>query len=171
VISEFAHVRSRGAGFTMVELVMVMVVIGVLSAVVMMNFNASAQHAVTADADQFRRNLSHVQLLAMSRSTRLRLTVAGDGLSYTVTSCTTSSCTATTAVTDPATGQNFSVALSAGVALAPAGDVVDFDSLGRPQSAGSLITANPARTYTLSGSGRSVTVSVLPVTGFAQTTY
>lgn len=72
---------------------------------------------------------------------------------------------------DPATGLNFSVALTDGVTLSPANDTLDFDSLGRPQSGGSLIATIPARSYTLIGSGRSVSVTVLPITGFAQTIY
>lgn len=161
----------RCSGFTLVELVIVMVLIGILSTTVVTSINAQAQHSVTTQADTLRRNLSHIQLLAISQSTRLRLTVASNGASYTVSACTTPSCSTTTAFTDPATGLNFSVALTNGVTLSPAGNTLDFDSLGRPQSGGSLISANPARTYTLCGSGRNVTVSVLPITGFAQTSY
>lgn len=159
----------RSTGFTLVELVIAIVIIGILSAVVITNISARAQHSVTVQADEFRRNLSHLQLLAISQSSRLRLSVNAAGTNYTVVSCTTSACTATSALTDPVTGQNFSVDLTDGVTLAPASNILDFDSLGRPQSGGNLITA--ARSYTLSGNSRSVSVTVLPITGFAQTAY
>ena len=157
--------HTRQCGFTLIELVTTIVVIGILSAVVMANINARAQHSVTTQADQLRRDLSHIQMLAISRGRRLRLTTTST--TYTVAVCTTSACGATTALTDPATGQNFSVTLTNGVTIA--GSTLDFDSLGRPQSNGSLTTGS--WTYTLSGSGRSVAVAVLPLTGFAQTTY
>lgn len=162
---------SRGRGFSLIEFVIVIIVIGILSAVVITNISAKAQHSVTAQADQFRRNLSHIQLLALSQGARLKLTVAADGASYTVSTCATSTCSSSSMLVDPATGLNFSVALTDGVTLSPANDTLDFDSLGRPQSGGSLIATIPARSYTLIGSGRSVSVTVLPITGFAQTIY
>ncbi|NJD36057.1 MAG: prepilin-type N-terminal cleavage/methylation domain-containing protein [Betaproteobacteria bacterium] len=161
----------RSAGFTLVELIITIIIMGILSAVVMANISARAQHSVTAQADEFRRNLSHLQLLAISQGLRLRLSVNASGTNYTVVSCTTPACTSTNPVIDPATGLNFSVDLIDGVTLAPASDNLDFDSLGRPVSGAALLTGTPARSYTLSGSDRSVTVSVLPITGFAQTAY
>jgi MSHA pilin protein MshC len=155
-------------GFTMVELVIVMLIIGILSTVVALQFGAQGKHSVTVQADQFRRDLSHLQLIAISQSKRLKLSTASGG--YTVAVCTSSACGATTALTDPATGAAFSVTLSDGVALAPVGSTLanlDFDSLGRPQSGGSLVTVT--QTYRFSVTGRLVDVSVLPITGFAQT--
>lgn len=163
------HIRHHG--FTLLELVIVIMLLGILSAAVMLNINAQAQHSVTIQADEFRRNLSHIQLLSISQSKRLRLSTNALGTSYTVVSCTTSACSSTSAVIDPATGANFSVAMTDGVTLAPTNNILDFDSLGRPQSGGNLIASSPARTYTLAGSGRSVQVLVSPITGFAQTSY
>ena len=45
---------------------------------------------------------------------------------------------------------------------------LEFDSLGRPISGGSLITTS--RSFTLNGSGNSATVNVQPVTGFVAVT-
>ena len=161
-------------GFTLIELVVTLVIMGVLSAVVIANMNAQSKHSATAQADQLRRDISHIQFLAISQDRRFRLSVASTGSSYTVYFCDTpTSCPTTNTVTDPATGQNFSVTLTDGVTLSPAPDNLDFDSLGRPQSGGNLISNNPARTYALTGGGsnHNVTVTVLPITGFAQTTY
>jgi type II secretory pathway pseudopilin PulG len=153
-------------GFTLLEFVILL--IGILSVTVAIKLTARNQHSVTIQADEFRRNLSHIQLLAISKDQRLRLSVNSGG--YTVATCTTSACSATNPLTDPATGQNFSVSLIDGVTFSSA-STLDFDSLGRPQTGGNLIAANPARSYTLGSSGRSVTVTVLPITGFAQTSY
>jgi hypothetical protein len=136
----------------------------------MVRLSANTQHKATTQADMLRRNLSHLQLLAISRSARLRLTVLSGGGSYKVETCNTSACSGTTPLDpDPATGLNFNVNLAAdGVTLSPAG-TLDFDSLGRPVSGATLITTNPAYTYTLTGSGNCVDVRVLPITGFAAT--
>lgn len=162
-----ARTALRCRGFTLVELIITILLIGIFSAVMVINISAKIGHSVTTQADQLRRDLSHIQLLAISRSSRLRLLVNSGG--YTVVACATSACSTTNALTDPATGENFSVTLTDGVTLSPSGSTLDFDSMGRPQSGGSLMATN--RTYTLSGSGRSVWVTVLPVTGFAQTSY
>ena len=162
-------------GFTLIELVVVIVLVSILSAMVALRLSAATDSAVVTDADQLRRNLSHVQALALGWGARLRLTVAANGLSYSVT-CRTAlaraPCVAVgDAVTDPATGQTFTVVLTNGVALAPVSNTLDFDSLGRPVGTTALVSTNPAVTYTLSGGNRSVTVSVLPITGFASATY
>lgn len=157
--------NSRNAGFTLVELVIAMVLVGVLSAVAVTKISAQAQHSVTVQADEFRRNLSHMQLMAISQGLRLRLLVNAAGTNYSVFSCLTSACTVTNAATDPATGQNFSLNLTDGVTMAPVSSSLDFDSLGRPQSGGTLISA--ARSYVLRGSGNCVAVDVRPITGFA----
>ena len=160
----------RNGGFTLVELVITIIVIGILSAVVLPSMNTLAQHSVTLQADELRRNLSHAQLISISQGQRLRLNVNAAGTNYTVTSCSDATCTTPAAVTDPATGANFSIDLKDGVTFSSgANSNLDLDSLGRPQLAGTLIAA--PLTYTLSGSGRNVSVSVLPITGFAETFY
>lgn len=157
----------RSAGFTLVELIIAIILIGILSAIVITNISAKAQHSVITQADELRRNLSHIQLLAISQGKRLQLSVNLGG--YTVYECPDTACTNPSIVTtDPATGQPFVVTLTDGVAFT-SDSTLDFDNLGRPQSGGSLITAT--RSFTLSGSGRNVSVTVLPITGFAQTAY
>lgn len=169
------HRPSRLGGFTVVELVITMVLIGILSAVVANRIGAKGQHSVNVQADLLRRNLSHLQLLAISESVRLNLTVVSGG--YTVSSCSASDCTGT--VTDPATGAAFSVNVTAnddgsasGVTFTGGIGSYYFDSLGRPVSAatGATLLTGPS-TFQLSGSGRAVTVTVQPITGFASTSY
>lgn len=157
----------QSKGFTLVELIITIIVMGILSAVVLTNLNASAQHSVTIQADELRRNLSHVQFMAISQNKRLRLSVNDAGNNYTVTACINAACAVPAAVTDLATGENFSVNLKDNVTFAAANrnSILDFDSLGRPQVGAVLIAA--IRTFTLSGSGNSVSVSVRPITGFA----
>lgn len=160
-------------GFTLFEFIIVMLIIGILSAMVVVQFNARKEHLATVLADQFRRDLSHIQLIAISQSKRLELSTTSGG--YSVGVCTTSTCTVTTPLTDPATGSIYSVALTdpitglpSGVTMAPPG-TFDFDSLGRPHSGGGGPLIATTMTYTFSGSGRNVSVNVWPITGFSWT--
>lgn len=160
----------RSTGFTLVELIIAIILMGILSAIVMININAPAQHSVTTQADQLRRDLSHMQLLAISQGVRLKLTVTSGN--YSVCLASAGTCSVTNAINDPATGQNFSVNLTDPVTFTQGVGDYYFDSLGRPVLAASgAALSSGTSPFTLSGSGRSVTVSVLPITGFAQTTY
>jgi prepilin-type N-terminal cleavage/methylation domain-containing protein len=158
----------RSNGFSLIELVITIVVMAILAAFVLSpSVNSMGQHSVNTHADEFRRNLSHIQIMAISQSQRLRLQINAAGNNYTVIACNNAACTTPVAVIDPATGLNFSVNLSNNVTFAAANrnTNLDFDSLGRPQVGGVLIAA--MRTFTLSGSGSNVPVNILPITGFA----
>ena len=159
-------------GVTLVELVITLVVIGVLSAVAVTNINASAKHSVTVQADEFRRALSHLQLMAISQGSRLKLTVTSSN--YSVCLAATSPCNAAGAITDTATGNPFSQTLTDGASFTSGTGDYYFDGLGRPVTAAtgtSLVSTTSS--FALNGVGRAtaVTVTVLPITGFAQTAY
>ena len=168
--------RTRSGGFSLLELAAVLAVVSILAAVVFLRLDALTERGATVRADELRRNLAHVQQLALGWGVSLRLTVVAAN-SYSVT-CRTASpnCGAgavgDTAV-DPATGDPFTVTLTDSVTLGPVGNTVDFDSLGRPRepTTGILSASNPARTYTLTGGSRTATVTLLPITGFAATSY
>lgn len=158
--------KIRTRGVTLIELVIVLVIFAILSATVMMSLNSSNQHRVNLRADEFRRDVSRAQLLAISQGIRLRLSTTPTGYTgYTVGSCANADCTGTiTQITDAVTGEAFSADLTGqNIALTPTS--IDFDSLGRPQSAGSLRTTDADVIF--SGAGHSVTVRILPITGFA----
>lgn len=186
-------------GFTLIELVLVLIVIAILSASVILRGSAKTSRDVITDADRLQQNIAHMQMLAMTWGVPLRLTLAPDGTNYWV-SCraTTSSLPANAGCPsagatpiDPATGDNFKVSLSTGaIVFAPIlsngtvtktyGNVLDFDSLGRPVNASTLLSANPlipadpllppnpAVRLVVSGGSKVATVSVYPITGFAE---
>jgi prepilin-type N-terminal cleavage/methylation domain-containing protein len=173
----------RSGGFSFIELIVTIVMMGVLSAVAVTSISAKAQHSVTVQADQFRSDLSHLQLLAISQGVRLKLTVASTATGYSVYCAVdvTLPCPPSTAtpITDPATGAPFSVTLTDGVRFLTGTGTSGpgnyyFDSLGRPVSTATtaaLVTGTT--TFSLNGVGRAtaVDVTVLPITGFAQTNY
>lgn len=149
-------------GFTLIELIMVMIVVGVLAAVAASRWNATDATA-GYQADLLARNLRHMQMLAMTGGQSLRLSVASPTYSVScVTASATPPCNASPVI-DPASGQAFSETLANGVTLA--GAALDMDSLGRPVSGGVLLTTS--RVYTLTAGAQTWSVTVSPITGFA----
>lgn len=144
-------------GFTLLELVIVTVILGVLAAFAVPHF-APADNTVAAQADRLARDLRHAQALALNQGRTLDFDVQS-ATAYRVSF-------GGSTLTDPATLQPFTVTLDNNVTLA--GTDIAFDSLGRPVAAGSLLAT--ARVFTLSGSTRSATVTLAPVTGFVRVT-
>lgn len=161
--------QARSRGFTLIELVIVLIVLAILSSTVILRTSATTARGVTTNADQLRQDIAHMQMLAMTWGVPLRLTVAADGASYTVTcrSIGTSCTSLSTPPTDPATGARFKTTLTDGVVVSPANATLNFDSMGRPVNGAVLISANPAASLSVTGGGQSMTVSVYPITGFA----
>ena len=168
-------------GFTLLELIVVMTVASILAMTIATRMNATSDRAAINQADQLRRDIAHIQVLALSWGVGLRLAIASDGSGYSVVcpdaTLAGTPCAAATAPPCigkfPDTGKCFSIAYSAtltdGVKMTPQGGMMYFDSLGRPlTSAGVLVTGNPASTYTLTGGATTATVTVRPITGFAQ---
>jgi len=140
-------------GFTLIELVTVLLILSALAVYALPRW-APDDTTVAAQADRLARDLRHTQALAMNQGRTLSFEVVSAASYRAADSGTT--------VTDPATRENFLVTLDNGVTLS--GPATDFDSLGRPASAGSLLAA--PRVFTVTGSNRSATVTVNPVTGY-----
>lgn len=162
-------------GYTLVELVIVLTIVAIVSATVAIGITSQTKQNVVNEADKLRRNLSHVQALASGWGARLRITSSSSGYSVTCrTNLGRSPCNAVGAdVTDPATGTTLSVTFPSGVTLAQSGGTtatqLDFDSMGRPVGTSSLLSADTV--YTVSGSGRTVTLTVSPITGYVAGAY
>ncbi|MEW6445643.1 MAG: pilus assembly FimT family protein [Pseudomonadota bacterium] len=114
-------------GFTMIELVLVMVLIGILSIFIIPRFNDQpfAAYGFQQEAIAAAR---YAQKLAVSGNTPVTIdfTAVGFALSR-----------GGTPVTNPATGQAFVGIAPTGVIVAPALSVT-FDGLGRPSASGVL---------------------------------
>src|SRR5215213_4273363 len=124
------------AGFTLVEMVIVMVVLGVLSAYALMANSSPAAYTMLSQAQKMAADIRHAQALASTWGRSLRITaVAGTNGTYSVSCVSTgaSPCDVSPVI-NPATGSTFMVSLQRNVALTgPAS--LDIDSLGKPSAA------------------------------------
>jgi len=147
--------RGLQDGFTLIELIIVIVVLGVMSAVVMMRGVSPAAMTVPSQAQTLASDIRHVQAAAMSLGKRMRITFASTG--YVV------SCVNPVSPCPPA----FTVVLQNKVTLSPTG-TLDFDSLGQPWTSAGIATATSSYSLaaTTAAGGDTKTVSVAALTGF-----
>lgn len=148
------RMHAHQQGFTLFELVMVIIIIGVLAAIAIPRFSLQ-DSSVHAQAAQVARDIRHAQMLAMSQGRTL--TFQSLGTTYRCVDSTG------TVITDPATQQPFNFTLNNGVSLSVG--TVNFDSLGRPVSGGTLVSAADIP-FTVSGETQTSNLTVSRVTGF-----
>ncbi len=140
-------------GFTLVELVMVLVLIGIIAVVVTPNLGSVSSTKAPALADKLRADIRYAQNLAMTRNLRYRVYVnispapTGPGGGYAVVYDTSGgSWSSFGYAQDPAGGGNLSVVLDAGdyagITVSP-NTVIEFNSLGSPATGGTTLTVSP----------------------------
>jgi len=163
------HRRQRQEGVTLIEITIILIVIGALGAIGLLRYQP-AESGVGYQADRLVRDIRHMQMLAMTWGTTLRLVPAATGYSVRCASgAATAPCNGAGTVIDPADGLPFQYSpFENGVTLA--GSNLEIDSLGRPVAGGVLITAaNPS--FTLTGGSKVSTVTVQRLTGFVTVVY
>lgn len=141
------------------ELIIVLVVVGVLSAYAMMRNSSSSVFSLLSQTQTMASDIRHAQSLATVWGKRLRIdaTLGPNGV-YTV-SCVTAGASPcdVSPVINPATGIEFRVALQKGIDLnGPA--QLEINSLGQP-------TVTTTQTYVLTTEGNSLNLNVAALTG------
>ncbi len=138
------HLGSQN-GFTLVELIIVIVVLGIVSAYAVMRGMPVAEVTLPSQAQKMASDIRHAQTLAYTTGQRMRLAItAGANGIYTVNSCVS---------IDNCPTEIFRANLQKNVVLGGT-TTIDFNTLGWPSARAS---------YTL-GSGATVCVAAL--TGF-----
>lgn len=155
--------RQHEAGFTLIELIIVIVVIGALSVYAAMTSGSAGVYTLVSQSESMASDLRHVQALATTLGKSLRVSItAGTNGSYTVTCVTpgSSPCNSVSGspMTNPHTGSAFTVTLEKDVSLSGTAQL-DIDSLGKPGGAAS---------YVLAADGATRTINVAAITGLVE---
>ncbi len=157
----------RHAGFTQIELVVVLVIVGILAAVVIPRFSGRAGFDARGFSDRVTSSLQFAQNTAIAQRRNVCVAVGGNtvGLSKAPSSGAGVACN--TALVDPTTGAAFSIAAPANVTVSASVSPITFDALGQSVDAGgSPVSADATVTVASSDASFTSTVTVEKYTGY-----
>jgi prepilin-type N-terminal cleavage/methylation domain-containing protein len=153
------------AGFTLVELVMVMVVMGILAAVAMPSMTGRKTVDAPGYADEVRQALKYGRRIAVSQRRNVCVSAGVAGVALTQAALAGSAAPCVSAVGDPTTGTALNLVPPGGIALSSSAATFAFDAQGRPLgSLGTLLDS--AVTLSVAGDGQTRLITVESETGY-----
>lgn len=164
------HFTHRQRGFTLIEVVSVLVLLGIISAVVIVRGMSTTQTTLKANAETLKVHLRYAQLRALNSSERVwgvHFTGGGAFRSYFADSTGTQYVASPGGEGDPVTLQDVD-----SIATSDGGAQVSFDKWGKPyMSFRANFDAVPSpqaanRTITLTSGGSTETITITRNTGY-----
>lgn len=138
---------NRSSGFTLVELVLTIIIVGIIAIYALPRMNPNAFDARVAAQDLVEAiRYTQQQSMAHSGTAHFEITVGGSGFTVTQNGAN---------ITNPLTGANSYTQVWNGVAITSGTGTITFDSRGRPDTSATINVNN------------TVTVLVEPFTGYA----
>lgn len=129
-------------GFTLVELIMTMVIIGIIAAVAAPRFFDSSAFQSRGFADQVKASLRYAQKAAIAQRRNVCVVMTASNITLTIASVSGAASVCDANLAFPAGGN--SITAPSGVTLSAATASFVFDALGRPSVAQNTITISGA---------------------------
>jgi MSHA pilin protein MshC len=152
-----SRVEDMQRGFTLIELIMVMVIVGILAIVVAPRFFDNNSFQSRGFADQVQATLRYAQKEAIAQHRNVCVTFtlpAPSTITLRIASLSGAASPCDSNLTSP-TGGPYVITAPAGIAFAALPTAFNFDALGRP---------NVAQTINITGATNSITIE--PETGY-----
>lgn len=147
-------------GFTLVEVIIVFVMMGIVSAFLASSYFNVTASSLTSEVDVVKSHLRYAQARSMNTNT-----VWGINISSTTQYSLFTNGNTSNMMLLPGQDTN-TLTLPSGVAFAGTG-IVSFDSWGKPYTdAGAASAQSSTRTFTLSSGSSSQSINITPNTGF-----
>jgi prepilin-type N-terminal cleavage/methylation domain-containing protein len=152
-------------GFTTIEVIAVLIIIGVLAGVIVARYWGTSSYSVSSVAEELKNHVRYAQTRAMSSNVIWGVFFISN-TQYTI--YRNGNTGSTNWVSPPGADSNTMNLSSQGVTLGvTANDVVSFDDWGRPctDAAGTTLQSG-TRSITVTGGGQTATIQITPNTGY-----
>ncbi len=148
-------------GFTLIEIIAVLVIIGVVSAIIISRGSSTSIITLKSEADRLRTHLRYTQARAMNSSTVWGINISS-ATSYSLFNAGNVGNT----VTLP--GEDGTTVTLSGVTITAAQPIVSFDSFGHPytDAAGTIPQAGDRNITLTSDDGQTEPITITQNTGF-----
>lgn len=143
-------VNSRNHGFTLIELVAVILLLGILSAVALPRFFDATAFKSRGFYDEITGAARYAQKLAVASGCDVRLNIASGSYALHQRQACDHISSFSRAVSQPAGSGDFSGTAPSGTTLSSSSSIVIFDALGRATPGGVTVTVD-GRSFTIAG--------------------
>ena len=123
--------RIKSAGFSLVELVIVIIFLGILTAVAMNRISSFGDLTASSQAQKFAANIQHAQTLAFTSGQPVQVNLLSGGIGYAVGPA---ACDANLPCPP-----SFTVTLEQDVTITGSPNLLRFNTLGQPTGSGSYM--------------------------------